>query len=127
MSHVPSARKHRPFLAKARSAFLIALLPLAIGGTAFGSERVLLSYEATPSFGFVLPGLARASYDDRAAFSSQVLQEIVPKIVTANGIDPKVLTSEVMPGGYLLKTNASLQSQGELDDAAADHLAASFG
>jgi hypothetical protein len=32
-----------------------------------------------------------------------------------------------MPGGYLLKTNASLQSQGELDDAAADHLAASFG
>ena len=127
MSHTNPTGKPRPFFTKARSAFLAALLPLAIGSTAFGSERVLLSYEATPSVGFVLPGLAKASYDDRAAFSSQVLQEIVPKIVTANGIDPKVLISEVTPGGYLLKTNASLQSQGELDDAAADRLAASFG
>ncbi|AYG64547.1 hypothetical protein CCGE525_37530 (plasmid) [Rhizobium jaguaris] len=74
-----------------------------------------------------MPGLAHASYDDRAAFSAQVLEEIVPKIISANGIDPATLETEVTPGGYLLKTNASLQTEGELDDHIADRLAGSFG
>ena len=110
-----------------KAAFLTALLAVAHSGSAHADARVLLSYEATPSVGFELPGLAKASYDDRAAFSAEVLKEIVPKIVVANGIDPQSLDTEVTPGGYLLKTNASLQTQGNLDDAASDRLAGSLG
>ena len=127
MSNHISDRKSQSFSALARSAFLATLLPFASYGAALADERVLLSYEATPSVGFELPGLAKASYDDRAAFSIDVLKEIVPRIVTANGIDPASLETEVTPGGYLLKTNASLQTQGTLDDATADRLAASVG
>ncbi|MGY5809014.1 hypothetical protein ACXHXG_14990 [Rhizobium sp. LEGMi198b] len=102
-------------------------IALASYSPATAGQKVLLSYEATPSSGFDLPGLAHASYDDRAAFSAEVLKQIVPKIISVNGIDPAGLETEVTPGGYLLKTNASLQTQGELDDLAADRLAGSFG
>ncbi|MFW8610269.1 MULTISPECIES: hypothetical protein [Rhizobium] len=88
---------------------------------------MLVSYRATPSAGFLLPRLPQASYDDRATFSAEVSKDIVPKIITANGIDAATLGAEVTPGGYLLKTNASLQTEGDLDDAAADRLAGSLG
>jgi hypothetical protein len=110
-----------------RAAVLAAMIPLAFQNAALADQKVLLSYEATPSSGFHLPRLAQASYDDRAAFSAEVLKDIVPKIATANGIDPATLETEVTPGGYLLKTNASLQTEGKLDDATADRLASSFG
>lgn len=110
-----------------RSAFLAALLSVAMVGVARADEKVLLSYEATPSFGFDLPKIDKATYQDRAAFSAEVLREIVPRIVEANDVDPKLLQTEVTPGGYLLKTNASLQTKGTLDDATADRLAASIG
>ena len=106
---------------------LTVAIPMAVQNTAAAGQKVLISYEATPSSGFNLPGLAHASYDDRAAFSAQVLKDIVPQIVSANGIDPATLETEVTPGGYLLKTNASLQTEGELDDVSADRLAGSLG
>lgn len=110
-----------------RVAILAAAIPFAFQNVAAAGQKVLLSYEATPSAGFHLPRLAQASYDDRVAFSADVLKEIVPKIISANGIDPATLETEVTPGGYLLKTNASLQTEGELDDVAADRLAGSLG
>ncbi|WP_234906480.1 hypothetical protein [Rhizobium rhizogenes] len=110
-----------------RAAVLAAVMPFAFQNTALADQKVLLSYEATPSAGFHLPRLAQASYDDRAAFSAEVLKDIVPKIIVANGIDPGTLETEVTPGGYLLKTNASLQTEGTLDDAVADRLAGSLG
>ncbi len=110
-----------------RAAVLAAIIPFAFLNTALADQKVLLSYEATPSAGFHLPRLAEASYDDRATFSAEVLKEIVPKIITANGLDPEALETEVTPGGYLLKTNASLQTEGDLDDATADRLAGSLG
>lgn len=126
---------HNGFFAKGASALrgplrvaaLAAIIPFAFEATAVAGQKVLLSYEATPSAGFHLPKLAKASYDDRAAFSDEVLKEIVPKIIVANGVDPASLETEVTPGGYLLKTNASLQTEGDLDDATADRLAGSLG
>ncbi|WP_391581102.1 hypothetical protein [Rhizobium laguerreae] len=76
---------------------------------------------------FHLPRLARASYVDRATFSAEASKEIVPEIITANGIDAASLRTEVTPGGYLLKTNASLQTVGDLYDAEADRLPGSLG
>ncbi|WP_342216363.1 hypothetical protein [Mesorhizobium sp. 113-1-2] len=105
---------------------LIAAL-VSVTAVAAADERVLISYEATPSLGFDLPKLKTAGYAERAAFSAEVLEKIVPKIVTSIGIDPAVLETEVTPGGYLLKTNASLQTEAALDDATADRLAAAFG
>jgi hypothetical protein len=126
---------HNGFFARRASALrgafkvvaLAAIIPLSLQTMAMAGQKVLLSYEATPSAGFHLPQLAKASYDDRAAFSAEALKEIVPQIVAANGIDPATLKTEVTPGGYLLKTNASLQTEGELEDSTADRLAGSLG
>lgn len=127
MSSAFFAKRASALRATLRVAALAAMIPFALQTTALAGQKVLLSYEATPSAGFYLPQLAKASYDDRAAFSSDVLKEIVPKIIAANGIDPASLETEVTPGGYLLKTNASLQTEGELDDVTADRLAGSLG
>lgn len=90
-------------------------------------EPVLISYEAAPSHGFDLPKLGKASYAVRAAFAVQALADVVPKIADAVGVDDRKMVSEVTPGGYLLKTNASLQTMADLDDAAADRFAAALG
>src|SRR6188768_735565 len=106
-------------------ALLVAAL-VSVTAAAAADERVLISYEVTPSVGFDLPKLKTAGYAERAAFSAQVLEKIVPKVVASLGVDPAVLETEVTPGGYLLKTNASLQTEAALDDATADRLAAAF-
>lgn len=121
------AQRARALRTTFKATVLAVIIPFALQNTALADQKVLLSYEATPSAGFHLPRLAQAGYDDRAAFSVEVLKEIVPKIITANGIDPATLETEVTPGGYLLKTNASLQTEGELDDTTADRLAGSLG
>ncbi|OLP60125.1 hypothetical protein BJF93_10275 [Xaviernesmea oryzae] len=74
-----------------------------------------------------MPKIASASYQDRAAFAQEILEAIVPKISEAVGVAPSALETEVTPGGYMLKTNASLQSESEIDDASADRLAAALG
>jgi len=90
-------------------------------------EPVLISYEAAPSHGYALPKLDQAGYAGRSAFALQALSDIVPKIAAATGVDPSKMVSEVTPGGYLLKTNASLQTMVDLDDEAADRFAAALG
>lgn len=102
-------------------------IPSAFQNIALAKRKVLVSYRATPSAGFHLPRLSQSSYDDRATFSAEVSKDIVPKIITANGIDAATLRKEVTPGGYLLKTNASLQTVSDLDEAAANRLAGSLG
>lgn len=110
-------------------AALAALLLAAPAAPALAGEpdSFLISYEATPSHGFTLPRLEAAGYDERAAFSSKVLSDIVPRIAEAAGIDASDLSSEVTPGGYLLKTNASLQSEAEVSGEDADRFAAALG
>nr|WP_246638655.1 hypothetical protein [Rhizobium binae] len=101
--------------------------PFSIPEYSAAERKVLVSYRATPSVGFHLLRLGQASYVDRATFSAEVSKDIVPKIITANGIDAATLRTEVTPGGYLLKTNASLQTEGDLDDAVTDRLAGPLG
>ncbi|WP_245294726.1 hypothetical protein [Rhizobium rhizosphaerae] len=105
----------------------LAAALLALAGPALAENRVLLSYEATPSHGFDLPKMADATYADRAAFAGKMLETIVPRIAEAVGVAPGALETEVTPGGYMLKTNASLQSESEIDDPLADRLAAALG
>jgi hypothetical protein len=108
-------------------AALGAAFVVMAASTAQAVEPVLISYEAAPSSGFELPKLDQATYAVRAAFALQALSDIVPKIAAAAGVPDSKMVSEVTPGGYLLKTNASLQTMADLDDEAADRFAASLG
>ncbi|MCX5496771.1 hypothetical protein OSH11_18840 [Kaistia dalseonensis] len=114
----------RNIFAKAALGAAFFVMASTIGHAA---EPVLISYEATPSAGYDLPKLKDAGYAERAAFAEQALTAIVPKIAAAVGVDASKLASEVTPGGYLLKTNASLQSEADIDDATADKFAAGLG
>jgi len=116
----------RSSLSKAALAAAFALFT-AGGALAQEPDSYLISYEATPSAGFDLPKLETAGYADRAAFASKVLEDIVPKIADAVGIDSNDLDTEVTPGGYLLKTNASLQTEAEVSSDEADRFAAGLG
>lgn len=110
-----------------RKALLAATFIGLAASPSLAEDSFLLSYEATPSAGFDLPKLEAAGYAERAAFAEKILTEIVPKIADAVGVDSDDFITEVTPGGYLLKTNASLQTQADLDDAEADRLAAGLG
>ncbi|MBM3546302.1 MAG: hypothetical protein FJX54_05080 [Alphaproteobacteria bacterium] len=87
---------------------------------------LLFSYEATSSQ-LGLSKLRDAQYADRAAFTAKVKDEILPDILRAVGVDPAKVRTELTPGGYLLRTNASLQSRVVVDDRQADRLAAALG
>lgn len=102
----------------------LAVLPVSAAGA---SERVLLfSYEVTSAqFGFAK--LREASYADRAAVTAEALAAIVPGVLVAVGLDPARVETQMTPGGYLGRTNASLQSRTKLDNARADRLAAALG
>lgn len=116
-----------PMRSKFGKAALGAAFVVMAATAAQAVEPVLISYEAAPSSGFELPKLDQATYAVRAAFALQALSDIVPKIAAAAGVPDSKMVSEVTPGGYLLKTNASLQTMADLDDEAADRFAASLG
>ncbi len=90
------------------------------------TPSLLFSYEA---LAFDPLGLdsATASYDDRVAFTEQVLETEIPRILEILDIPPEAVETQVTPGGYLLETNASLQSSFEADERTADLFAAAVG
>jgi hypothetical protein len=87
----------------------------------------LLSYEAIPSAQVELPGVEQASYEQRAELTREAARVLVPEILTVMGVHPGKAETEVTPGGYLLRTNASLQTKAPLDGAQARRLAAALG
>jgi hypothetical protein len=108
-------------------AALVLLMLLLPAPAARAADRVLLfSYEVTSAqFGFAR--LGEAAYADRAAVTAEALAEIVPGILAALGLDPARVETRMTPGGYLGRTNASLQSKAALDPARAEQLAAALG
>jgi hypothetical protein len=113
-------------------AWLGTLFGLVVGliGPAEAAERpphpLLFSYEVT-SGQLGLTRLREAQYADRAAFTAKIRDELLPDILRAVDIDPAKVRTELTPGGYLLRTNASLQSRVAIDDRRADRLAAALG
>jgi hypothetical protein len=100
---------------------------LAAGSAGAADRALLFSYEVTSTVGLDLPKLAEASYAQRATVAGEALDRVVPDVVRAVGLKPGQVQTQITPGGYLLKTNASLQSKATLGDAAADRFAASLG
>jgi hypothetical protein len=69
----------------------------------------------------------KASYADRAAFTAQVRDTELPKILELLQIPADQVQTELTPGGYQLETNASLQSAFEADAKTSDLFAAAIG
>ena len=121
-----------------RRLFLFLAIWLA-GGLAplCAADRLLLiSYEAIPvadadqaipSADLIAKGAARAPYGEREKFTHTMLVEFIPNIMRAVGIDPAAADTRIVPGGYQLRTNPSLQTRISLDDAQATRLAAALG
>lgn len=86
----------------------------------------LFSYEALTFKPLGLDG-AKATYADRAAFTEQVKDTELPKILALLNIPADQVQTEVTPGGYQLETNASLQSAFETDAKTSDLFAAAIG
>lgn len=86
----------------------------------------LLSYEAIPSVQVTLD-LSAATYAQRAALTAAAFADIAPAVIAAAGFDPAAVETGMTPGGYLLKTNASLQARAMLSDPQATRLAAALG
>jgi hypothetical protein len=105
---------------------LVLTLVLTAGAAAAIERPLLFSYEATSSQ-LGLTRLRDGSYADRAAFTAKVKEELLPDILRATGVDPSKVRTELTPGGYLLRTNASLQSRIWIDDAHAGRIAAALG
>lgn len=105
---------------------IIAALMLWAGAATAQQPTVLVSYETTP---FDLLGLdgTGIGYDARAALTTEALDDVVPQILTAIDVAPDDVTSMVMPGGYQLATNASLQSWFDGDPQRVDQFAAALG
>lgn len=113
-------------LSRPLASFLLVLV-LAFRPAAAADPALLLSYEAIPSAQVDLPELGRATYAQRAEVTAAALDVLVPEILTLMGVDPGKTVTEVTPGGYLLETNASLQTRVSLPDDGADRLAAALG
>ncbi|MCG8419274.1 MAG: DUF4114 domain-containing protein [Proteobacteria bacterium] len=123
----------------ARSTVLLAALFIAfLAGCAGGDETTLqLSYEAIPGVGVELDqgsvDASNATYQQKLQFTQQVFDQLVPDIMAAVGVEALTAESHIMPGGYLLQTNPSMQSRlkigGEGVETAAkiDQLAAALG
>ncbi len=109
---------------------LRSLLGLLIGLAALpalAADRPLLfSFEAA-SGQLGLTRMREAQYADRAAFAIKVKDELLADIFRAVGVDPAKVRTEMTPGGYLLRTNSSLQSRTVVDWRQADRVAAALG
>jgi hypothetical protein len=70
---------------------------------------------------------AKLPYGKRAEFAEAALRDEVPKIIDLLKLPADKISTLMMPGGYKLETNASLQSSFEVDDKTADVFAAALG
>lgn len=86
----------------------------------------LLSYEAIPSVQTTL-GFDAVGWDQRAALTQAAAAALSPQIIAAAGLDPAAVVTQMTPGGYLLKTNPSLQARGAMTETEAVRLAAALG
>lgn len=112
---------------RALPALFLILLAFPVRPAPAADPAYLLSYEAIPSAQVDLPGLERATYEQRAELTRESARVLVPEILTVMEVNPGKAETEVTPGGYLLHTNASLQTKVPLAEGQAPRLAAALG
>lgn len=70
---------------------------------------------------------AKLPYGKRAELAEAALRAEIPQIIDLLKLPADKISTLMMPGGYKLETNASLQSSFEVDDKTADLFAAALG
>jgi len=91
------------------------------------AAELLISTEAVPGGGFRLPALAEADFGTRERLNRVAARRLVPEIARAVGIDPARLKGELPPGGFMLRTNPSVQLTLDAPAREVDRLAAALG
>lgn len=108
--------------------WLTTMLTAALAASACAAQEQvhLLSYEAIPSAQMALD-MEAATYAQRAELTAAVRDALSPQIFVAVGVDPGDVETDLTPGGFLLRTNASLQARGTFSEVEAVRLAAALG
>lgn len=105
-----------------RRSFLAVLLAAIIAAAAPArAAEWLLSFETVSGEG------EPALYNERATTTTLLMSELGPAVLAAVGADATAFDAEIVPGGYMLKTNPSVLLLLDGDAAAADRAAAAFG
>ncbi|MGE4248003.1 MAG: hypothetical protein AB7F09_01350 [Parvibaculaceae bacterium] len=104
--------------------FLAAAMSLAEGEEPRPS--LLFSYEVL-NFDVHKIDPAKLPFARRAELTQAALQDELPQILAVLDLPGDKIATLMMPGGYKLETNASLQSAFEVDDKTADLFAAALG
>lgn len=110
-------------------AFTFGFVLLCLLAPAVAAEErptLLFSYEVL-NFDIHKIDPATMPYERRVELTEAARQSELPEILALLQIAPEKISTLLMPGGYKLETNASLQSAMEVDNATADRFAASLG
>jgi hypothetical protein len=113
-------------LCKALTFGFVLLCLLAPAAAAEERPTLLFSYEVL-NFDIHKIDPAKLSYERRVELTEAARQTELPEILGLLQIAPEKISTLLMPGGYKLETNASLQSAMEVDNKMADRFAASLG
>lgn len=113
-------------LFKAFTFGFVLLCLLAPAGAAEERPTLLFSYEVL-NFDIHKIDPAKLPYDRRVELTEAARRSELPEILGLLQIAPEKISTLLMPGGYKLETNASLQSAMEVDNEMADRFAASLG
>lgn len=90
------------------------------------SAQTYVAYQAIPGTDTGWPDIARLDYAARERLSEAVQRDILPGVVKALGL--QALETQIVPGGYMLKTDPSLVTRFPAgEEAAALHFAAAMG
>lgn len=104
----------------------VLLCVLAPAVAAEERPTLLFSYEVL-NFDIHRIDPAKLPYERRVELTEAARKSELPEILGLLRIAPESISTLLMPGGYKLETNASLQSAMETDDKTADRFAASLG
>jgi hypothetical protein len=110
-------------------AFTFGFVLLCLLAPAVAAEErptLLFSYEVL-NFDIHKIDPAKLSYERRVELTETARKTELPEILELLQIAPEKISTLLMPGGYKLETNASLQSAMEVDNKMADRFASSLG
>lgn len=85
---------------------LLLSLLLALCST-LASAQTYVAYQAIPGTDTGWPDIARLDYAARERLSEAVQRDILPGVVKALGLQSLGLQTQIVPGGYMLKTDPS--------------------
>lgn len=111
------------------AAFLAAAFIGAPGSLAQTDAKKawLIAYEVLPPAGKNLPGLVRATYQQKAKVTQDAAERLVPKVMRLVGGDTRLDWTRLGPGGHAGETNPSIYTSVSATKVQAERIAAALG